>query len=235
MADKRVPVVQEEVVEVNEGLETVKGFWENNKKIIIGISTALIVTVGGWYLYKNYVQQPKEEKAAEAMFKAQKYFANDSLDLALNGDGQNKGFLNVISNYGGTKSGNLAHYYAGIIYLRKGDFARSIEELKDFTTDARQIQMFAYGRLGDAYSEAGKKDEAVDNYKKAGNYFTDDDNASSEFLFRAGYLLETMDKKTEAVEMYRQIKEKYPKSQLGFTIDKYINRLEVQKNEFSAK
>ncbi len=234
MADKKVPVVHE-VEEVNEGLETVKGFWEKNKKIIIGLSTAVIVVVGGWYLYKNYIQLPKEEKAAEAIFKAQQYFEKDSLDLALNGDGQSKGFLNTISNYGGTKSGNLAHYYAGVIYLKKGDFNKAIEHLKDFSTDSKQIQMMAYGRLADAYGEAGKKDEAVEYYKKAGNHFPEDDNASSEFLFRAGYLLETMNKNSEALSFYKQIKEKYPKTQMGFTIDKYINRLEVEKNEFSVK
>ena len=234
MADKKVPVVQE-VEEVNEGLETVKGFWEKNKKIIIGLSAAVIVVIGSWYVYKNYIQLPKEEKAAEAIFKAQQYFANDSLDLALNGDGQNKGFLNTISNYSGTKSGNLAHYYAGVIYLRKGDFNKAIEHLKDFSTDSKQIQMMAYGRLADAYGDAGKKDEAVDYYKKAGNYFPEDDNASSEFLFRAGFLLESMNKNSDALTFYKQIKDKYPKTQMGFTIDKYINRLEVEKNEFSVK
>ena len=169
------------------------------------------------------------------MFKAQQYFANDSLDLALNGDGQNKGFLSAISNYGSTKSGKLAHFYAGVIYLKKGDFNKAIEYLKDFSTDSKQIQMVAYGRLADAYSEAGKKDEAVDYYKKAGNYFPEDENSAAEFLFRAGYLLESQNKNTEAVELYKQIKEKYPKTQMGFSIDKYINRLAVEKNEFSVK
>ncbi len=234
MADKQVPVVQQ-VEEVNEGLETVKGFWEKNKKIIIGICTVVIVVFGGWYMYKNYIQLPKEEKAAEAIFKAQQYFEKDSLDLALNGDGQNKGFLNALSSFSGTKSGNLSHYYAGVIYLKKGDFNKAIEHLKDFSTDSKQIQMMAYGRLADAYSEAGKKDEAVEYYKKAGNNFPEDDNASSEFLFRAGYLLESMNKNNEALELYKQIKDKYPKTQMGFTIEKYIYRLNVEKNEFSVK
>ena len=46
--------------------------------------------------------------------------------------------------------------------------------------------------LADAYSELGKKDEAVDYYKKAGKYFPEDEYNSSEFLFRAGYLLESL-------------------------------------------
>jgi tetratricopeptide (TPR) repeat protein len=231
MADKKV----HEVVEVNEGFDSVTNFWEKNKKLIIGISTAIIVIAGGSLLYKNFIVKPKEERAAEAMFKAEEYFRNDSLNLALNGDGQNKGFLYVIKNFDGTKSANLAHYYAGIIYLKNHEFSKSVEQLKDFNTESKQIQMIAYGRLADAYSELGKKDEAVDYYKKAGNYFQDDDYNSSEFLFRAGYLLESMGKTKEAVDVYKEIKEKFPKTEKGFAIDKYIYRLSVEKNDFSVK
>ena len=234
MADKKV---QEAVqaVEVNESLESVKGFWEKNRKVIIGIATAVIVVFGGWYIYKNFIQKPKEERASEAMFKAEEYFQKDSLDVALNGDGQNKGFLYVVNNYGGTKAGNLAHFYAGVVYLKKGDFNNAIKYLKDFSTDSKQIQMVAYGRLADAYSESGKKEDAVEYYKKAGKYFPEDEFNSSEFLFRAGYLLESLNKNNEAVEVYKEIKEKYPRTEKGFTIDKYIYRLSIEKNDFSVK
>jgi TolA-binding protein len=222
-------------VEVKEPLSSVEGFWEKNKKAIIGISAAIIIIAAGWLVYKTYVQQPKEERAAEAIFKAEENFRNDSLDLALNGVGQTKGFLYVIKEYSGTRSANLAHYYAGVIYLRKGDFANAVKHLKDFSTDSKQIQMLAYGRLGDAYSEQGKKEDAVDNYKKAGHHFPEDEFNSSEFLFRAGYLLESMGKNNDAVDIYKEIKEKYPRTEKGFSIDKYIYRLSVEKNDFSVK
>ncbi len=222
-------------VEVNESLETVKGFWEQNKKGIIAVSVAAIIVVGGWWLYKNMIVEPNEIKAAEASFKAEQYFKNDSLQVALNGDGQNKGFLYISKEYSGTKTGNLANFYLGIIYLRTGDFNNAIKYLKDFSTDAKQIQMIAYGRLGDAYSEAGKKEDAVDMYKKAGYYFSIDDYNSSEFLFRAAYLLESMGKNDDALSLYKEIQSKYPKTEKGYTAQKYIYRLSVEKNEFSVK
>jgi len=224
-----------EAPKVIEGTQGATDFWAKYKNRIIGISAAIILIAGGWLLYKNLVLKPKEERAAEAMFKAEEYFRSDSLTLALNGDGQNKGFLNVIKNFDGTKAANLAHFYAGIIYLRTNDFNNSVKHLKDFSTDSKQIQMIAYGRLADALSEQGKKDEAVDNYKKAGNYFPEDETNSSEFLFRAGYLLESMGKNNEAVDVYKEIKEKFPKTEKGFAIDKYIYRLSVEKNDFSVK
>lgn len=231
MADTKV----QEVVDVNPGVHDATGNFERNKKLIIGISAAIILLVGGWLLYKNFVLKPKEEKAAEAMFKAEEYFRNDSLTVALNGDGQNKGFLNVIKNFDGTKTANLAHFYCGIIYLKTHDFNNAVKHLKDFSTESKQIQMIAFGRLGDAYSELGKKDEAVDYYKKAGKEFEADQFNSSEFLFRAGYLLESLGKNKDAVDVYKQIKEKFPKTEKGFSIDKYINRLSIEKNDFSVK
>jgi tetratricopeptide (TPR) repeat protein len=231
MADKNV----QEVVEVNQDFQSVNGFWEKNKKLVIGALVAIIVVAGGWLLYKNMIVAPKEESASEAMFKAEEYFRNDSLAVALNGDGQSKGFLNVIKNFDGTKAANLAHFYSGVIYLKTHDFNNAVKHLKDFNTDSKQIQMIAYGRLADAYSELGKKDEAVDYYKKAGKEFEADQFNSSEFLFRAGYLLESMGKNKDEVDVYKEIKEKYPKTEKGFSIDKYIYRLSDEKNDFSVK
>jgi len=231
MAQKNAPVAEVE----KDPIEVAKGFWEKFQKPIIAVAATVIIVVGGWYSYQKFFKEPAEEKAAEAMYKAEEYYKNDSLNLALNGDGVSKGFLNIIKNYGGTKSANLANFYAGTIFLRNGDFNNSVKYLKEFSTDSKQIQMLAYGRLGDAYSELKKNNDAVDMYKKAGHTFPEDDFNSSEFLFRAGYLLESLGKNSEAVEIYKEIKEKYPRTEKGFSIDKYIYRLSVEKNDFSVK
>lgn len=230
MADIKVPEV-----EGNESLTPVIGFWEKNKKIIMGVSAAIILVAAAWLAYKYFVKEPNEARAAEAIFKAEEFFRNDSLDQALNGSGTHKGFLAIMKTYDGTPSANLAHFYAGVIYLKKQDFNNAVKHLEDFSTDAKQIQMIAYGKLGDAYSELGKKDEAVDQYTKAGKHFPEDEFNSSEFLFRAGFLLETMGKNKEAVDLYKQIKEKYPRTEKGFSIDKYIYRLSIEKNDFTVK
>ncbi len=231
MAEK----IEKEIVVEQDPIEKAKGMFEKYKKPIIGISAAIILLVGGWFAYNKYIQEPGEQKAAEAMFKAEEYFKNDSLNLALKGDGTNKCFLYIIKNYGGSKSGELANFYAGNIFLRNGDFNNAIKYLKDFSTDSKQIQMIAYGRLGDAYSELKKNDEAVDHYKKAGHAFPEDEFNASEFLFRAGYLLESLGKNSEAIEVYKEIRQKYPRTEKGFSIDKFIYRLSLEKNEFSVK
>lgn len=222
-------------LERNEAVDRARGFWEKFQKPIIAVGLAIILIAGGWLAYKKFFKEPSEDRAADAIFKAEEYFRNDSLRLALNGDGQNKGFLYIIKNHGGTKAGNLAHFYAGVCYLKLGDFKNAVKYLEDFDTDAKQIQMLAYGCLADAYSESNKKNEAVEYYQKAGRYFEEDEFNSSEYLFRAGYLLESMGKNKEAVEIYKELKEKYPKTEKGFSADKYIYRLSVEENDFSVK
>ncbi|MES2332452.1 MAG: tetratricopeptide repeat protein [Bacteroidota bacterium] len=216
--------------EKNEALVRVQGFWEKFQKPVIIVVTVLVVGILGWYAYTEYILKPKEEKAADALFKAQQYFALDSSNMVLNGDGQNKGALYVINTYGGTKAGNLAKYYAGISYLKLGDFNNAVKYLKDFSTDAKQVQLVAYGCLGDAYSELKKNDEAIASYKKAASTFDKDESNSAEYLFRAALLEETSGKPKEALELYKELKEKFPKTDKGFLADKYIYRLSVEKN-----
>ena len=205
-------------------------FWQKNQKTIYTLVIALIVIGGGWFGYTSYILKPKEDKAADAIAQVQMYFRVDSSNLVLNGDGQNKGALYIINNYGGTKTANLAKFYAGVSYLHLGNFSNAVKYLKDFSTDAKQIQLLALGNLGDAYAELNQKDDAIATYKKAGTIFENDEANSAEYLFRAALLSETIGKTKEALEIYIELKTKYPKTDKGFQADKYIYRLSVEKN-----
>lgn len=200
-------------------------FWNKNSKYIVYVFIAIFLIVAGYFAYRNFVQIPEEKKASEAMFKAEEYFRMDSVQLALNGDGSNPGFVKIISNYGGTKSGKLAKFYAGASYLKMGDFPNAIKYLKDFSTDDKLVAVRAAGLLGDAYAESGKKKEAADEYKKAGTLYPSDNFNSPEYLFRAGLLFEELGNKDAAAQMYGTIKEKYLNTQQGRDIEKYLARL----------
>jgi tetratricopeptide (TPR) repeat protein len=201
------------------------------KQIAIGIG-AIVVIVGGWIAYSQFFKKPAEEKASDAIYVAQRYFEQDSSRLVLDGDGQSKGVLYIIKNYGGTPSANLAHYYAGISYLKLGEFGKAVDHLKDFSTDSKEIQMRAYGALADAYSELKKNSEAIDYYEKAANTFTKDELASAEYLYRAAQLSEVAGKNKEALDLYKEIKAKYPNAKRD--IDKNIYRLSIEPNDFSV-
>lgn len=203
-------------------------FVKNNQKALTFTLTAIVVIVLAYFGYTELYQNPREAKAADAMFTAEKYFGLDSSNYVLNGDGSNKGVLYVIKEFSGTKAANLAKYYAGISYYRLNDYNKCIEYLKDFSTPAKQVQAIAYGTIGDAYADLKKNEEAIEYYKKAGGHFPEDDGISSEYLYRAAALLELNGKTDDAIEIYKTIKLKYPKTDKGFQADKFINKLKVQ-------
>lgn len=211
-----------------EVMDRARNFWDRNNRTITIVGLAFILIVGGYLAYKNFIKEPNEVKASEAIFKAEDYYRNDSLNLALNGDGINPGFLKIISQYGGTKAGNLAHFYAGAIYLQMGDAAKAQKHLADFDSDAKQIQARAYKLLGDAYAEQGKNNDALNNYKKAAHHFEKDEANSSEYLFTAAYFADRVVKdQKQAVELFKELKEKYSKTEKGFEADKYLGQLGV--------
>lgn len=225
MSEKNAQVLTEQA-----SVEKALGFWQKNSKIIIGIATVVILGAGGYLGYKNFILIPKETKAAEELFTAEAYFRKDSFALALNGNMSQAGFLKVIQKFNGTAAANLAALYAGECYIQLGDFTKAIEHLEAFNAgNAKQVDAKREGLLGDAYSELKKNDEAIKHYTAAGTTFPDDQAISSEYLFRGALLAEMNAKTDQAIELYQIIKDKYPRSEKGFVVDKYLARLGVIK------
>lgn len=213
-------------------LAKAKNFWEKYSKQFVAVSALLIVLIGGWYAYQQFFKGPKEKKALDAMFRAEEYYRQDSASLALNGDGSNLGFLKVIDKYSGTTAANLASFYAGSCYIKLNENEKAIKYLKDFSTDSKLIQARAYKLLGDAYAETGKNADALSNYKKAGRYFAEDEANSPEYLFTAAYFADRVMKDSkEAIALYKEVKEKFPRSQQSFDADNFLAQLGVYSTE----
>jgi predicted negative regulator of RcsB-dependent stress response len=211
-----------------ETVDTAIGFWEKNSKKILLLIGAIVLSVGGYVSYSNFIQMPKEQKASEELFFAESMFRKDSFNLALNGTASAPGFLKVINKYGGTKAGNLAKLYAGECYLHAGEFQKAIDQFNGFSAHGSlQIEAKTEGLLGDAYSELKKTEEAISHYKNAGTIFEEDQAISSEYLFRGALLSEINGKTEQAIELYQKVKDKYPRTEKGFVVDKYLTRLGV--------
>ncbi|MRG44497.1 tetratricopeptide repeat protein [Chitinophaga sp. SYP-B3965] len=233
MADNKTNTKQPAVAAKNQDFDLqhtadrAQDFYTKNKNVInIGL-LAIVVIIGGFFAYNRFVKAPNEKKAQEAIFGAQHFFAVDSFKLALNGDGNTYGFLQVIDKYGGTKAGNLAKYSAGVCFVKLGDYQKGIDQLKAFSSSDLVIQSLANGLIGDAYMELNKADDAVSYYKKAGA--ADNMLTSPIYLLRAGLALEKANKPQDAIAVYEQIKQKYPQTNEGREIEKYLARLGVVK------
>src|SRR4051812_42717765 len=115
---------------VTEALGKTENFINQNKKSLSIIFGALVLAVGGYYFYQKVYVANKETDAQAVLFRAEQYFNNDSLKLAINGDGNNPGFEEIADDYGVSPSGNLAKYYLGMSYMRLKEYDKAIETLR---------------------------------------------------------------------------------------------------------
>lgn len=239
MADKNTTA---NVTEQPEVLAKAKGFWDKFSKPIIYIGSAFILLIGGWYAYQNFYVKPNELKANEMIFAAENLFDKmagatfnkDSVNLVLNGGSLegNKitGILSVISKFGGTKSGNRAKFIAGASYLQIGEFDKAIKYLKEFKGNgADQVESKAYILLGHAYAEKKNTEEAFSYYKKAARVNAQDEASTPYALLIAASYADAMGKNKEAIELYKELKEKFPANTAVTSgdVEKHLARLGV--------
>ncbi len=152
-----------------EKLQKLEFFFNKNKKIVSIAGTAVVVFVLSIIAYKYYLSS-QNEQAQREMFQAVYYFEADSLNKALKGDGNNLGFEDIIQDYSSTKAGNLVRFYVGVIYLKKGEFQKAIENLEKFSSKDILVQARAYCLLGDAHMELAHYQEAAEYYHRASTY-----------------------------------------------------------------
>jgi tetratricopeptide (TPR) repeat protein len=212
---------------VENALSRTEQYIEENKKSLSIIIAAIIVVVGGYLLYTRVILAPKEKEAQAQIFRAEQYFEQDSFLLALEGDGDAFGFNDVIEEYGLTNTANLAQYYAGISYLRLGEYENAIEHLKKFDSNDKLVSVVALGAIGDAYVELGDIDEAVSFFEKAGNK-SKNDFTSAIYLKKAGLAYESLQNYKKALVAYEKIKRLYPNSDEAKDIDKYIQVVKMK-------
>ncbi|WP_242693238.1 tetratricopeptide repeat protein [Sabulibacter ruber] len=199
-------------------------FVVRHKNLLIGLFVAIAAAVvGGFLYYQN--QQTKNQEALAAMFQAEYYFEADSLNKALNGDGQNDGFKAVADEYSGTKAGNLANFYAGVASLKQGKYQEALNYLEEFKSDDLLLQARVYSLQGDANLELGKKAEAAELYKKAAEHKAND-FFSPQYLMKAAVAYESANQFSEAIEVYDRIINDYPLSPEVNDAKKYKARAE---------
>jgi len=201
-----------------------------NQKIILGVVSAIAVGTLIYLLFNRFVVEPKEQNALSNIYQAQEYFNEalsnttnpDSLfNLALKGGEGKLGFVGISDEYSGTKTGNIANFYAGMSYLHLKDFKNAEMYLLKFKSNDMVISASVLGALGDIYSELNKVDDAISYYKKAANK-NENDFTSPKFLFKAAQIALLNNKKEEANKLFVELKEKYENSREAINIDAFI-------------
>ncbi|MFT5639958.1 MAG: tetratricopeptide (TPR) repeat protein [Cyclobacteriaceae bacterium] len=221
---------QEEGIELIENPDALASKAEDffndkkNQSLVFGIGGVLALIIVAFLGYRYYIGNQNNE-AQQEMFQAVFYFEADSLGEALNGDGNNYGFLEIIDTYGGTDAANLANYYAGTSFLQLGDFENASKYLSQFSSNDYLIQARAYALTGDAYSELDDYVAAEAAYKKAADY-----KPNAEFtpiyLIKLAVNYEAQGKYKPAADAYGKIVSEYKNSSFFQDAQKHKARLD---------
>jgi tetratricopeptide (TPR) repeat protein len=210
---------------VEQTLTRTEQFLEQNYRPLLYALVALVVVVGIFWLLKLYSGK-KNDEAQSQMFMAEKYFGQDSLKLALNGDGNNLGFIDIIDQYKMTKSGKLANFYAGACLMHLGQFEEAVGYLNKYTLKDEILAPEAKGLIGDANVELGDNEAGIRYYLEAAD-MADNSFHTPIYLMKAGMIYESEGKYAEALKLYEKIQDKYSESNEGRSIDKYIARVKL--------
>ncbi|MEO5583407.1 MAG: tetratricopeptide repeat protein, partial [Saprospiraceae bacterium] len=213
---------EEKLLDLVEVQQKTKSFFEHNQQRISIIGGGILLVVAGYLAYYLLYQKPRQSRSVEQMMLAQQQFEKDSFRLALtNPGGGYSGFLDIIESYSGTKTANLAKYYAGLCYLHLEQFDAAIDYLKDFNPKDEITPITRFGTLGDAYSEKKDFDNAISYYKKAiaaGN----NELLTPYYIKKLGMLYLFQKDNGNALNEFNELKKQFPLSPEATDVDKYI-------------
>ena len=220
---KKSNKTDDQFAQVENALSKTEQYIEDNQNKLMKIVAAVVAVIALFIAYQSLYLEPQALEAQSEMFNAEIYFEKDSFNLALNGDGQYLGFIDIADQYSSTKQGKLANYYAGLSYLYLKDYDNAIDYLNDFKSDDIVLSSLALGSIGDAYLELDDKDKALSYYKKAAN---NDENSftTPRYLMKQALILEYNNEYDGALEIYLNIQENFNESRESQNIDKYIYR-----------
>lgn len=202
---------------LGEAMNKTERFFEENGRKMSYIFLGLLALGVVIYGYRALVSQPRVAKAAELIAEAQARFDAETPDyaLALTGDANGAGFLDVIEQYGSTPSGNLAKHYAGICYLKQGDLEQAAAYLSKYSPvkglPGAIINAQNYGLQGDVAVEQDDYKRAVALYEKAVEA-ADNNLTAPMYLRKAGLAARAAGDDKQAVALFQRILDEYPAS-----------------------
>ncbi|UMB60947.1 tetratricopeptide repeat protein [Lutibacter sp. A80] len=203
-----------------------------NQKTIFIVLGLIVVGILGFLAFQKFVKAPKEKVAADELAFPKAYFedaltnsvAVDSLlVLGLEGADGKYGFVDIASEFSGTKAGNLANYYAGISYLKLKKYKEAIDYLEDFSSDDELLGPTAKGAIGDAFADINQPEDALDYYLKAAE-LKENNFSTPLYLFKAGNTAMEIENYSKALDIFEKIKKDYPNATEARNIDIYINK-----------
>ena len=194
-----------------------ENFFEKNSKMVITAIVVIFVLAAAIFGYRKAIVEPRNNKAQEMLFEAQYQFESQNADfaLALNGNENTPGFVQVIEQYGNTPAGNLAQMYAAACSLRLGELDKAESYIAKFNDvkgiPGQIVNAMAAGIKGDIAVEKGDFESAAKLFEKAAK-ISDNNFSAPMYLRKAAMAYNAIGQADKAQELYKHILDTYPTS-----------------------
>jgi tetratricopeptide (TPR) repeat protein len=228
MAKKKKDASPSTLENVEHTLTKTEQYLEENYKTLLNWLAVVVAVVAVVWLGRMFLNKRSSE-AQSQMYQAEMYFEIDSMSLALNGDGNYLGFLDIESSYKMTRAANLARYYAGISYLKLGEYENAIEYLNKFKKKDDVLAASATAAIGDAYIELGDIESGIRHYNEAISIASENNFLAPVFLMKAGIAYEVNGNYDKALEIYERLRDEFSTTSEGGTAERHIARVKLLK------
>ncbi|NOT36730.1 MAG: tetratricopeptide repeat protein [Saprospiraceae bacterium] len=216
------------LIDIGQVKKQTENFIDRNKQKLFIVLGSLLALIGGYLAYKYLYQEPQDKEAAEQMYQAEFLFSRDSFELALNNPGGGfAGFKEIAENYSGTKTGNMARYYAGLCHIQMGQYEEAKSYIEDFEPNGNLLPILKYSSLGDINANLNDFKAAIGYYEKAST-IVENDFLTPMVLKKLGVLKESQGDKEGAVKAFEKIRDRFPGSPDANGIDRFLIRLQQQ-------
>jgi TolA-binding protein len=199
-----------------------RGWVEQNLRtvaVIAAVPIGLILL----FLWWNFNQGVKNEKATTKLAQVIPYFDAGQYDLAINGVMQEgaQGLQAIVDEYGSTKAGEVARFYLGNAYLRTGKIDKALEAFKNVAIRDKMLSASAFAGEAACYEAKGDHAAAAASYEKAASKNMVLTQAP-ENLEKAAANYAAAGQKAKAVELLTTIKKEFPGSPIAREADRYL-------------
>ena len=194
-----------------------ENFFEKNSKMVITAIVVIFVLAAAIFGYRKAIIEPRNNKAQEMLFEAQYQFESQNADfaLAINGNENTPGFVQVIEQYGNTPAGNLAQMYAAACSLRLGELEQAESYISKFNDvkgiPGQIVNAMAAGIKGDIAVEKGDFESAAKLFEKAAK-ISDNNFSAPMYLRKAAMSYNAIGQADKAQALYKEILDTYPTS-----------------------
>ncbi|PIO49217.1 MAG: hypothetical protein CMR00_00630 [[Chlorobium] sp. 445] len=200
-------------------------FYERNQKVVIGAGVGVVLLVAG-LLFWNQRSAMLELEANEKLAQILRAHKEGDWSAAIEADSTHMGLKMFVQRYAGTASGEIAKFYLGNALYERGAIDSALALYKSVSTKSPLLKAAAMAGEAACYEQKQQYKQAGERYRSAANS-VQNQAYEAYYLSDAGRAFELAGEKKQALEIFEQVKKKFPLTLQGREAEKAIARLKI--------